>query len=863
MAIKNPYPFIKKEQKQKELEKEKTITTPSLTLNLANQASKGLNSLIQDPKGAIDKVKEVGEQVKLGLTKPRTAIDNMVEEYRAKKESERMAQQAQRLNQPNQQPQGATNSTTQTESKPTNTIRQAKFNEEGKFIGYETIKEQGQTVNQEESNPGNQNALVTGDFSEEQIDNKMNQGYAEAKAGADYFGVLNQLNITQDKKDLIQRTVELNNDFYQFNMESLAYMEEQELEKLNKYKAQAEAVSSANKANLAQSREGVQASANSMAMAEYDTAIKKDLESKTKTYGRAMEELSLKRREYELAKENGDTELAKSLGAELSLAQDQLYQAETRLLDSNERWVNQMLATSQNTRANIDTFTGMIANGQQFDTSSLLGIASELGLPSEMVISTYQSMDAIRQDKNLSLEQKQLQTQEVKRDFDMRLNGFFTEQQQSAKIFTEMFKSGKIDEKTYSEMITNAGISSQFNYVQQAQLRNQQLQNQILYNEANGIPVNNSQRYEQMVAQAQIDAITGAGGTAYVNNENEFGINSSFENGYLEITGEGVLKPMQCGEFVNRFWGLPNGGNGGMPSLAKDKRAVVDSRGVSADYLRDNPHLLKTLVRPGMAFVSKFGDTDHTGIVTYVNSQTGEIHTKEANIGDNNPYKSDPPKDNIRNINDADLYGFAPPPNGVLSEGKMTQASPTGEEVISLGSMDGDTRKELLSFNDDFQNETVVKEFEKATETYSNVVSAVNNPSGPSDVAVIFQFMKTLDPTSVVREGEFDKARETGSIFQGAYAKFNKLLTGEDLSPSLRQDFLRTSQDLLKNKHNIYKQKLNTYSTQINSIAGGNAASSVLRTIDDSFIQNFDKENDPLGISSQGVIPKEDNPLGI
>jgi len=44
---------------------------------------------------------------------------------------------------------------------------------------------------------------------------------------------------------------------------------------------------------------------------------------------------------------------------------------------------------------------------------------------------------------------------------------------------------------------------------------------------------------------------------------------------------------------------------------------------------------------------------------------------------------------------------------------------------------------------------------------------------GPADVSAIFTFMKALDPNSVVRESEFDKAAKSGNLFQGVYSKFN------------------------------------------------------------------------------------------
>jgi hypothetical protein len=62
--------------------------------------------------------------------------------------------------------------------------------------------------------------------------------------------------------------------------------------------------------------------------------------------------------------------------------------------------------------------------------------------------------------------------------------------------------------------------------------------------------------------------------------------------------------------------------------------------------------------------------------------------------------------------------------------------------------------------------------------------------TGQSDMAIIFNFMKTIDPDSVVRESEFRAAGKTGSLPQNIQVWFNKIITGEKLSPPMRQNFL-------------------------------------------------------------------------
>lgn len=79
---------------------------------------------------------------------------------------------------------------------------------------------------------------------------------------------------------------------------------------------------------------------------------------------------------------------------------------------------------------------------------------------------------------------------------------------------------------------------------------------------------------------------------------------------------------------------------------------------------------------------------------------------------------------------------------------------------------------------------------------YKKVEASANakNPTGADDVALVFGFMKTIDPASTVREGEFATAEQTGSIDQRIVSTYNKLINGERLGPAQRQNFLQAAQ---------------------------------------------------------------------
>lgn len=63
-------------------------------------------------------------------------------------------------------------------------------------------------------------------------------------------------------------------------------------------------------------------------------------------------------------------------------------------------------------------------------------------------------------------------------------------------------------------------------------------------------------------------------------------------------------------------------------------------------------------------------------------------------------------------------------------------------------------------------------------------------PTGPQDIALIIGFMKTLDPGSVVREGEFKTAAEAGGLFERLKAAKDKVLGTGLVSDETRKEIV-------------------------------------------------------------------------
>lgn len=93
------------------------------------------------------------------------------------------------------------------------------------------------------------------------------------------------------------------------------------------------------------------------------------------------------------------------------------------------------------------------------------------------------------------------------------------------------------------------------------------------------------------------------------------------------------------------------------------------------------------------------------------------------------------------------------------------------------------------------------KGFLKDTSDYALMVNAMGRiqaaareSSGAQDLALIFSYMKMLDPTSVVRESEFDNAVRTGGVPDQIAAAYNQITSGQRLTPGQRANFVRSAQ---------------------------------------------------------------------
>jgi hypothetical protein len=116
------------------------------------------------------------------------------------------------------------------------------------------------------------------------------------------------------------------------------------------------------------------------------------------------------------------------------------------------------------------------------------------------------------------------------------------------------------------------------------------------------------------------------------------------------------------------------------------------------------------------------------------------------------------------------------------------------QQSVSDRKFKDDLFKNANTLRDEFNNQA--KTFATIGQAHRQVVVSAQDPSPAGDLSLLYGYMKTLDPGSVVRESEFALAAQAGSLDERVQGWVEKVLTGQRLTDSQRADFVGRSQKL-------------------------------------------------------------------
>lgn len=162
----------------------------------------------------------------------------------------------------------------------------------------------------------------------------------------------------------------------------------------------------------------------------------------------------------------------------------------------------------------------------------------------------------------------------------------------------------------------------------------------------------------------------------------------------------------------------------------------------------------------------------------------------------------------------ASVLDAATPKPFSLSPGQQ-QFSPTGE-LIAENTDKTKPIENAKALRNEFINQS--KPFVEIQSSYDRIQAVAQKPSAAGDLALIFNYMKMLDPGSAVREQEFANAQNAAGVPERVRAMYNNTLSGQRLTENTREDFLSQANNLYQATVNRHAQLANYYTELANKV---------------------------------------------
>lgn len=134
---------------------------------------------------------------------------------------------------------------------------------------------------------------------------------------------------------------------------------------------------------------------------------------------------------------------------------------------------------------------------------------------------------------------------------------------------------------------------------------------------------------------------------------------------------------------------------------------------------------------------------------------------------------------------------------GLENEALRNPVQQPFESVKDRASVESGLRKEFSGLSKDFRT---------VRDAFGRVEASAQDPSAAGDLALVFSYMKILDPGSVVRESEFANAQNAAGVPDRVRNAYNRVLSGERLSPGQRRDFTNRAQRLFSRQNAQFEQ---------------------------------------------------------
>lgn len=151
-------------------------------------------------------------------------------------------------------------------------------------------------------------------------------------------------------------------------------------------------------------------------------------------------------------------------------------------------------------------------------------------------------------------------------------------------------------------------------------------------------------------------------------------------------------------------------------------------------------------------------------------------------------------------------------------DGRLVRVMPDGTVQEIYGGDQGPDVSDVTNLRKEFTGRAEVEDFQPIARQYANIVSAAATGTGPADITLVFSYMKLIDPSSSVQQGEQATAQSAGGTSAQLRGLYNSLLGQGSLDAATRDQFVEAATDLYNNAKAPYDQAVEYYtrlSTQL------------------------------------------------
>ncbi len=106
------------------------------------------------------------------------------------------------------------------------------------------------------------------------------------------------------------------------------------------------------------------------------------------------------------------------------------------------------------------------------------------------------------------------------------------------------------------------------------------------------------------------------------------------------------------------------------------------------------------------------------------------------------------------------------------------------------------------------------KNFQQVRDSFNRIQTSAQSPTPAGDLSMLYNYMKMLDPGSVVRESEFRSAATAKPLLERvglSWDAVGAIFSGQKMTPGMRQDFLNRAAQLYSAENQQHGQRVNEY----------------------------------------------------